>query len=138
LTIVGRLGALGIALACLAILITGAALDPDPSGLGTHQQLGLSPCPWMLAYAVPCPTCGMTTAVSCAAHGSILRAFATQPAGALFAVAIATLAWGALHAAATGSLVLRAFWRMTSRWFGPAVGAALLGGWVYTLLGHAA
>lgn len=137
LTVWGRLAASGLALSCLAILMMGAALDPDPSGLGTHEQLGLTPCPWLLAYGLPCPTCGMTTAVSSAAHGAILRSFGVQPAGAVFAISVAALMWGALHAAATGSLVLRALWRMAQGWIGAAIAATLLAGWVYTLLGHA-
>ena len=115
----------------------GAALDPDPSGMGTHQQLGLTPCPWLLAYGLPCPTCGMTTAVSSAAHGEILASFRVHPAGAVLAICMAATMWAALHAAATGSLILRAFWRMVQGWIGAAIAAALLAGWAYTLLGHA-
>ncbi len=106
--------------------------------MGTHHQLGLTPCPWLLAYGYPCPTCGMTTAVAHAAHGSIRASFAAQPAGAILAIALAATFWAAIHAAATGSLLLRAFWRSVQGWIGIAVAAVLLAGWAYTLLGHAA
>ncbi|MGE3821953.1 MAG: DUF2752 domain-containing protein, partial [Isosphaeraceae bacterium] len=37
-------------------------LEPDPSGFGTHRQLGLPPCHFAWVTGKPCPTCGMTTA----------------------------------------------------------------------------
>ncbi len=70
----------------LALLITGAYLNPEVAGVGTHEQLGLSSCGFLDSFGTPCATCGMTTAVSEAAHGHILRAFYVQPAGALLAV----------------------------------------------------
>jgi hypothetical protein len=79
----------------------------------------------------------MTTAFACAARGSVLASFEAQPAGAVMAVGIAATFWLALHAAATGSAVLRAVWRMGQRWLGPGVAVVLIGGWVYTLLRHA-
>ncbi len=36
-------------------------LRPDPSGFGTHQQLGFPPCTIYTYFKIPCPTCGMTT-----------------------------------------------------------------------------
>ena len=131
-----RLGAAALAIACLGVLVFAATLRPDDSGMGTHQQLGLPPCPWLVMYDVPCPTCGMTTSFARAAHGSILGAVRAQPAGAAFAIGIAALFWLALHAAVTGSGVLRAVWRMSERWVGPVVGALLIAGWAYTLLRH--
>ncbi|HIJ64623.1 MAG TPA: DUF2752 domain-containing protein [Candidatus Hydrogenedentes bacterium] len=68
-------------------------LTPDPRGLGTHEQLGLRPCLTVYVFDLPCPFCGMTTAMSLMAHGHPVDAFRTQPAGALtFAAAVVALA----------------------------------------------
>jgi hypothetical protein len=102
------LGALTAA-ACLALLLTGASLHPDPAGHGTHTQLGLLPCGFMLTTGHPCPTCGMTTAVSWAAHGRLVRSFQTQPFGFLVALAAATAFWAGVYVAATGSRLAPVF-----------------------------
>ena len=61
-------------------LALGAWMKPSEKGHGTHRQLGLPPCSWMLMYDMPCPSCGMTTAVSNAAHGRLVDLF-SNPAG---------------------------------------------------------
>lgn len=81
-----RIAAVIVLVISLALLITGAYLNPESAGVGTHEQLGLSSCGFLDSFGTPCATCGMTTAVSEAAHGHILRAFYVQPAGALLAV----------------------------------------------------
>jgi hypothetical protein len=60
-------------------------LEPDPRGLGTHEQAGRPACSWPVYYGIPCPTCGMTTAVAHAARFDWPAAFRAQPAGALLA-----------------------------------------------------
>jgi len=136
LALEARLGALALALGCLALLIVAARLDPDASGMGTHRQLGLPPCAWLLAYDTPCPTCGMTTAFANAAHGSALGALRAQPAGAILALATAAMFWVALHSAVTGSTLLRVLWRISQRRIGAIVAALLVAGWAYTVVHH--
>lgn len=97
--------ALLVALLCLAPLAVGAWLTPSPEGHGTHTQLGLPPCGWVIAMNKPCFACGMTTAVTQAAHGDFVKAFIVQPAGALFAICSAIGFWAALHVALTGSML---------------------------------
>jgi hypothetical protein len=75
-----------IAAACLALLAVATCVQPDPAGLGPHQQLHLPPCGFYLQHGFPCPTCGMTTAFAHAVRGHFLQAFVTQPAGALAAL----------------------------------------------------
>lgn len=96
-----------LCLCALSLLIIAARLNADPAGHGTHTQLGLAPCGWVLRYNRPCVMCGMTTAFSHAAHGRLAASFLTQPAGALGAVATAAFAWGAGLAAFTGARVDR-------------------------------
>lgn len=126
-----RIGAGVASSACLAVLGAAAWTSPDPEGHGTHTQLGLPPCPWAQAFDWPCATCGMTTAVSHAAHGRIVQSFLTQPAGALGAILLAALFWGLLHVAATGSRLGRMYGSMvTPRVTGWGV-AVLLAAWAY-------
>lgn len=98
-----RLAALALALASLAVLVAGAAVEPAASGHGTHTQLGMPACGWAVLLDKPCPTCGMTTAVSLACHARPIDAFLAQPAGALIALALAAGFWVCLYVAATGS-----------------------------------
>jgi hypothetical protein len=93
---------------CFAMMGLARYLNPDPSGVGTHQQLGLPPCGWEATLHLPCPTCGCTTAVSFFAHAHPLKSLLTQPFG--FTVALL----------ATVLLPLT-FWGMiTGRWKGPS------------------
>lgn len=59
----------------------GLALHPDPSGHGTHQELGLPPCPSVLLFDRPCPGCGLTTSWTALLHGQIGAAFSAHPLG---------------------------------------------------------
>ena len=95
-----------VAGAGLSVLLVAARLNPDPRGYGTHTQLGLPPCPWVIAPGRPCPTCGMTTAFAHAAHGHFLDAFRAHPLGLVLALTAAAGFWVGLHAAFTGSRVL--------------------------------
>src|SRR5690348_8767324 len=63
------------------ITVIGACLSPDPSGHGTHQQLGLPPCPSVLLFNRPCPGCGLTTSWTATIHGHFAEAFAAHPLG---------------------------------------------------------
>lgn len=128
-----RVFAVGVAAVCLGGLVVAAWLTPDPAGHGTHVQLGLSECGWLVATGHPCPTCGMTTAVSLAADGRLLDAAVTQPAGMLAAVLAAAVFWGAVHVAATGSRLGTMFARLLTPRAVTAMVAACAVAWVYTL-----
>jgi hypothetical protein len=118
----------------LTVLSIAAWLEPDPSGMATHTQLGLKACGMMVKTGLPCPTCGMTTAFAWAAEGRIDKAIVTQPAGALLAVL-------------TGSAVLLcSYLLVTGRRIGPLLsdilvvrfvlflGGAIVLGWAYKLV----
>lgn len=119
---------------CLAVLVVAACLSPSPTGHGTHEQLGLSACGWVLAAGRPCPTCGMTTAFAAAAHGQWALSFRSQPFGMLLALAAAATFWGGLHVAVFGSRL----GRMAARFLRPAViwsvAALWAASWGYTLV----
>ncbi len=80
--------------ACVGVLSVAAWVSPDPSGLGTHRQLGFPVCTAVMLTGYPCPTCGMTTAFAHAVRGQFISAFAAQPAG--LALAVGTIATGIL------------------------------------------
>lgn len=122
-----------LAAACLGVLIVGASLNPDPSGMGTHTQLGLRPCGWVVAFGKPCLTCGMTTAVTNVAHGRFLTGFITQPAGALFGVGCAAVFWGALHVVLTGSRLGRLCGKLLGTRTLWLTAMVVAGAWVYKL-----
>lgn len=122
------------ALASLAILILliGLRVEPSQAGHGSHMQLGLPPCGWVVAFDKPCPTCGMTTAVAYAVRGEILSSFITQPAGMVFALSMAMSFWLCGYVAMTGSalgrLVGREVFRPRILW---GLGALILVSWAY-------
>ncbi len=66
----------------LAITLICLQLSASPRGHGTHQQLGLPPCPTVLLMHRPCPGCGLTTSWTALLHGQFaesIRAHALGP-----------------------------------------------------------
>jgi hypothetical protein len=123
-----------LALALLAFAV-GRWLDPDPRGYGTHEQLWLPPCRAMSVFGIPCPVCGVTTALSLAAHGRWLDSFATQPFGCVLALALFALALAALAAHLAGRDLGRlatALARRRARMTAAIVGIGLAA-WIYKL-----
>jgi len=98
----GRLYAAAIVLAAVAILVVAARLAPSDRHLGTHRQLGLPPCGFVIMTGFPCPTCGMTTAYAFMVRGRILDALRSHVAGAMMAVGTAGVLVIALGCAVTG------------------------------------
>jgi len=72
-----------LSFACVAVLVVAASLEPDARGYGTHAQLGLPPCGFMLLTGAPCPGCGLTTAFSHAIRGNWMLAAEANPLGLL-------------------------------------------------------
>lgn len=130
-----RLAHLCVAIACVAILWVGRGIEPSAAGHGSHMQVGLPPCAWVVRFDRPCPTCGMTTAVSHASRGDFLTSIVTQPAGAAFALGAASLFWMSLFVALTGSAVGRLAGVMLLRPRGLWLAGALVGvSWAYKFL----
>jgi hypothetical protein len=128
-----RLAAVAIAMTLLALLGVARWLEPDPSGVGTHTQLGLPPTFVMERFGTPCPLCGMTTSWAHTMEADLPAAFLTQPAGTLFALAAMALIPLALVMAASG---WRPAWLAapaTVRWGFRIAVAVLAVGWVYKL-----
>jgi hypothetical protein len=85
----------GLALGCAAVLAIAATLDPDVRGYGTHAQLGLPPCGFLLLTGARCPGCGLTTAFAHAIRGDWMLAADANPFGVLlFALVCASVPVG--------------------------------------------
>lgn len=131
-----RLYALGYALAAIAILAVAFFLQPSEEGIGTHRQLGLPTCGWIVAADLPCPTCGMTTAWSYTVRGEIPTAFNTQPMGMILAFIAMGIAIGGIFVAITGYSFAPLFFTFPpSKLF--IIGIILAGAaWGYKILLH--
>jgi hypothetical protein len=129
-----RLAALALAAAILAVFLIAWRLDPDPGGLGTHSQLGLTPCGFRAAFGRPCVTCGMTTSFALAADARFLDAARAQPVGLLIALLASAVFWAALHIAATGSRLAACALRITNGRALLIAAIILAAGWAYKIL----
>ena len=115
-------------------LVLAAVLQPSTRGFGTHEQLGLPPCGWVLAFGKPCMTCCMTTAFSHMAHGHFWQAWVTQPAGAALSLVAAAGFWAGMHGAVFGS---RMGWLCSKLFTGKIMWPGLvllLGAWAYKVV----
>ncbi|MDI9586275.1 MAG: DUF2752 domain-containing protein [Acidobacteriota bacterium] len=87
-----------VSVVCFAMIALAFVLVPDPSGVGTHQQMMAPPCWLHLFTGLPCPFCGMTTAFAHLARGQVARAFACHclgPAACVFVWAVGIVGlWG--------------------------------------------
>ena len=99
LAVRGGLAVLGLGLATL--LATAVWLEPNPRGRGTHQQLGLPPCSFVMLFDMPCPACGMTTSWAHFVRGQLPSALRANVGGTLLAaVAVVAMVWSLAGAAA--------------------------------------
>lgn len=118
----------------LAWLTLASALTPASGGMGTHRQLGLPPCGWIIAFNKPCPTCGMTTAFSHASHGQLLAAARVQPFALLLALGVSAGFWGCLYTAVSGSAVMGSYaFLLRPRWIWVMLGLLAIS-WGYKLV----
>ncbi len=72
-----------VILAIAMVFLVGSRLEPNPAGRETHVQLGLPRCAFLSITGMPCPTCGVTTAITHLAHGDIETSVRTQPFGTM-------------------------------------------------------
>ncbi len=80
-----------------AVVVTAAMLTPNPHGHGTHTQLGLPPCGFLVFSGYPCPGCGLTTAFAHMVRLEVLGAWAANPFGiALFLCTVAFIPLAAM------------------------------------------
>jgi len=119
----------------LLVLLLALAVKPDPSGVGTHEQLGLRRCDFLHRTGYPCPSCGMTTAAALFVRGRVFGAFVTQPLGALLTAATGAAFWVCLYIGITG----RPVHRLARVGFGTltvVIVALAAGAWAWKILIH--
>lgn len=97
-----RMYAAIIAVAVSVIFLAAAWVTPSERGVGTHHQLGLPTCGWIVAADLPCPTCGMTTSFSHAVRGQFLQSLFAQPMGLVLAIGTFLTGVVAIYTAVTG------------------------------------
>ena len=73
--------AVGMLAAACSVLAVALWLKPAACGYGTHTQLGLPPCNFLLVTHLPCPSCGLTTSFAYAIRFEYWKAFAANPFG---------------------------------------------------------
>ena len=130
----GRVVAGVVAVGCLLMILLAAGLSAASAGHGTHEQLGLPPCGWVVLTGKPCITCGMTTAFSLAADGDFAAAFHAQPMGFVMSLAVATAFWVATYVAVTGSQAWRHFGVFTRPRVLWTTAGLFLAAWVYKII----
>jgi hypothetical protein len=87
-------GSLTISLGWVFVTVVGLLLRPDANGHGTHQRLGLPPCPSVLLFDRPCPGCGLTTSWTAFLHGDFALAFRAHALGPFLYLGYAAFALG--------------------------------------------
>lgn len=75
-----------VVISLIVPLVVAGQLQPSPSGLGTHQQLGLPPCTMRVLWDLRCPACGMTTSWSHFVRGEWLSSLIVNIGGFLLAM----------------------------------------------------
>lgn len=119
------------------LLLVARSLDPDPTGMGTHRQLGLGGCAMLSTTGVPCPMCGMTTTFAHLADLHLVAGTLNQPFGlVLFLGAV-----GAFSVGLSDLVLPRGRWRrvlqLVDRYEAWVAGGLLLGlvaGWAYKIV----
>jgi len=122
-----RIRGLAVAPGLWAALAVAAWLSPNPTGVGTHDQLGLPACGFLAQTGWPCPSCGLTTSLAAMAHGKFLLAWRAQPFGIVLFFACAAVAIAATAEALTGRSFLQLL--RPGVWWVWAGVIALLAGW---------
>ena len=124
----------GASLTLPAMLLLGFAwtMHPDGRGYGTHEQLDLPACEMMMRTGYPCPTCGLTTSVTAAAHGRVGEALHAHPFGLLLLGGTLLIAACGAAELATGRGAIRRL-RPGPWWALIAVGGLLVS-WAWLLV----
>ena len=67
----------------LGVTVVATRLHASPTLHGTHEALGMAPCPSVLFFDRPCPACGLTTSWTSLVHGDFSSAFRAHLLGPL-------------------------------------------------------
>ncbi len=123
-----------VLIGCVAPLVVAGLLDPDPRGVGTHEQLGFPGCMTIVATGVPCPACGMTTAFAHTVRGQWIRAAVVQPMGFVLALACVVAMILATDVLITGCGWRVNWYRVSPTMLAIAVGLLAAASWGYKVV----
>ena len=130
-----RLRGLLICAGAVAVLIAGLWVTPAESGHGTHQQLGVPPCSFLVTTGWPCPSCGVTTSLAAMARGRVSLAWKAQPFGiAVFGLLVLLFIVGGAELICNRSILSKlhpGLW-----WIWAALGSMMLGWGIKVLSGY--
>jgi hypothetical protein len=133
---VARVRGLILLAASSAVLGLARWLDPDPTGHGTHTQLGLYPCTFLSLTGLPCPLCGATTTFALLADFRVWEGLVNHPfASFLFVVTVVAWGIGGLEAVAPRGRWMRLTELAERHDLGVAalVLGGLFSGWIYKI-----
>lgn len=126
----GRVYALIYGGVFVGLLAVTVSLVPNVrTHMGTHQQLGLPPCGFVVMTGYPCPTCGMTTAFAAVLRGQWGTAVRASLAGTVFAVLLIALSLNAAYAVLAGRYLTLDFYRVRADWLVWGAVALILVSW---------
>lgn len=123
-----------LGLGATTVVVIAAILHPSTEGHGTHTQLGLPPCGFLVVTGYPCPGCGLTTAFSAMAHFDPVHAAFANPFGVL--LFLVTLAFVPISARGLwkGEAVLDTLERYGTPWWAAFLAIASVTTWVTKML----
>ena len=123
-----------LGLGLLVPLVVACLLEPDGQGRGTHGQLGLPPCTFVVLFGQPCPVCGMTTSWAHLVRGEVIDALGANVGGTLLGVLdLATAGW-LLLSAACGRWLGWVPNGTAAAWLGTSIAIVILINWAVRLM----
>lgn len=128
-----RLVNCAVVLGAAGLVTVSALVTPSPTGMGTHEKLGLPPCMFLKWTHVPCFSCGMTTSWAWMAHGHPWLSFKTQPMGMLLFIATVLAGLASIVYLFRGGTVERRLSGHGTR-LTIAFWTGLLGAWAYKIV----
>jgi len=132
----GRLVAAIIAAGCLAALATAVFVTPSPTGVSSHESIGLARCQFLATSGIPCPSCGMTTSFAHFVRGNLAASLWVQPMGTLLAFTAGIAFWAGLYIAVTGKPVHRLVRGMPSLYYVVVPVGVGIAAWAWKIFIH--
>ncbi len=114
-----RVGFFCLGFLLFVLLAVAAWLKPNPSGMGTHTQLGLPGCSLFTMVGIRCPGCGMTTAWAYTMKADFTSAIGANVGGVLLCLLSVAVFPCLLWMAIRGQTI-------NNRWFVQVVVAVLV------------
>jgi hypothetical protein len=109
-------------------------LEPSPQNRGTHEQLGLPPCSFVVWFGRPCPACGMTTSWAHLIRGNLIGALRANVGGTLLGIlTLVAIPW-LLLSVALGRWIAWVPNSDTVAWVGTAIVIVMLIDWGVRLM----